>query len=74
MNVHLQTLRILGEFAQLASEWKSVQERRALLPKGALSESDENKINVFQDFFRRQLVLYRIGSLNPTELNISREK
>ena len=63
----------LGEFAQLSSEWKDVQERRARLPKNALSGSDESKINMFQESFRQQLVLYRMGSLNPTELNISRD-
>ena len=63
----------LGEFAQLASEWKDVQERRSRLPKGALSESDENKINMFQQSFRRQLVQYRMGSLEPAQLDISRD-
>lgn len=63
----------LGEFGQLTLEWKNVQERRARLPKGALSDSDENKINMFQHSFRQQLVLYSMGSLNPAELNISRD-
>jgi len=41
----------LGEFGQLTVDWKNVQERRARLPRGALSESDENKINAFQQSF-----------------------
>jgi polyhydroxyalkanoate synthesis regulator phasin len=63
----------LGEFGQLTVDWKNVQERRARLPRGALSESDENKINAFQQSFRQQLVLYSMGSLNPAEINISRD-
>jgi predicted nucleic acid-binding Zn-ribbon protein len=63
----------LGEFGQLAVEWRDVQERRARLPKGALSAGDESKISTFQQSFRQQLVLYSMGSLNPAELNISRD-
>jgi predicted nucleic acid-binding Zn-ribbon protein len=62
----------LSEFAQLAAEWKDVQERRARLPKGALSTNDENKVGTLEASFRRQLVLYKMGSVNPQELNISR--
>jgi len=63
----------LAEFAQLATDWKDVQERRARLPKGALSEKDENKVNSFQELLRQQLVLYKMGSLRPHELTISRD-
>lgn len=62
----------LSEFAQLSAEWKDVQERRTRLPKGALSPSDENKVGTLEASFRRQLVLYKMGSVNPQELNISR--
>lgn len=63
----------LAEFAQLAGDWKDVQERRARLPKGALSDADENKINAFQQIFRQQLLQYKMGSVDPRELNISRD-
>lgn len=63
----------LSEFAQLASDWKKVQERRARLPKGELSQSDENKVNMLQSSLRRQLVSYRMGSVDPQEINISRD-
>jgi len=54
-----------------ASEWKDVQERRAKLPKGALSERDEQKLDALQDSFHRQLVLYRMGSVTVNDLRIS---
>lgn len=63
----------LAEFAQLAGDWKDVQERRARLPKGALSGADENKINAFEQIFRQQLLQYKMGSVDPRELNISRD-
>jgi predicted nucleic acid-binding Zn-ribbon protein len=62
----------LSEFAQLAADWKDVQERKGKLPRGALSSNDENKVNMLGESFRRQLVLYKMGSVNPQELNISR--
>lgn len=62
----------LSEFAQLSMEWQKVQERRARLPKGALSEGDEHKLNALEQSFREQLTLYKMGSVNPRELNISR--
>lgn len=61
----------MSELAQLASEWKDVQERRAKLPKGALSERDEQKLSALQDSFQRQLVLYRMGSVTVNDLRIS---
>ncbi len=63
----------LGEFAQLAAEWKDVQERRSRLPRGALSHGDENKIKMFQQTFTDQLVLYKMGSLDPSEVGVSRD-
>ena len=62
----------ISEFAQLSSEWKNVQERRTRLPKGALSQNDENKVTALDASLQRQLVLYNMGSVNPHELNISR--
>jgi uncharacterized coiled-coil protein SlyX len=63
----------LAEFAQLSDDWKNVQERRARLPKGALSDKDENKVNSFQQLLRQQLVLYKMGSIRPNELTISHD-
>jgi hypothetical protein len=53
-------------------DWQSVQQLRARLPKGALSERDEHKLNALELSFREQLTLYKMGSVNPRELNISR--
>jgi hypothetical protein len=62
----------LAEFAQLADEWKQVQERRARLPKGALSANDENKVRALEGTFHRQLELYKMDSLEPRAVSISR--
>ena len=62
-----------SEFGQLADEWKAVLERRARLPKGALSDNDERKIAELQQAFRNQLLAYKMGSVDPNELNISRD-
>jgi predicted nucleic acid-binding Zn-ribbon protein len=60
-----------SDLAQLASEWKDVQERRAKLPKGALSDRDEHKLGALQESFQRQLVLYKMGSVTVNDLRIS---
>ena len=62
-----------SEFGQLADEWRSIQERKAKLPKGALSDRDEKKISDLQLSFRNQLIGYKMGSVDPHELNISRD-
>ncbi|MFZ0662384.1 MAG: hypothetical protein WAM66_06795 [Acidobacteriaceae bacterium] len=62
-----------SEFGQLAEEWRTVQERRARLPKGALSDQDEGKISALQQSFRDQLIDYKMGSVEPSELNISHD-
>jgi hypothetical protein len=61
----------IAEFAQLASEWLEVQERLRKLPKGALSERDQAKINTFQNSFQQQLTKYKMGSLAVGEVKIS---
>jgi predicted nucleic acid-binding Zn-ribbon protein len=61
----------MSDLAQLASEWKNVQERQARLPKGALSQRDEQKLGALQNSFRRQLWLYKMGSVDVSELKIS---
>jgi hypothetical protein len=61
----------MSDLAQLANDWKDVQERRAKLPKGALSASDEQKLGNLQSSFHRQLVLYRMGSVAVSDLRIS---
>ena len=43
------------------------------LPKGALSDRDEKKISDLQLSFRNQLIGYKMGSVDPHELNISRD-
>lgn len=61
----------IAELAQLASEWLDVQERLRKLPKGALSERDEAKINMLQNSFQHQLTRYKMGSLAVAEVRIS---
>jgi hypothetical protein len=61
----------MSDLAQLASEWKAVQERQARLPKGALSQRDEQKLGALQNSFQRQLGLYEMGSIAITDLRIS---
>jgi hypothetical protein len=61
----------MGELAQLSSEWLDVQERLRKLPKGALSERDEKKITTLQEVFQEQLILYKMGSLEVSEVKIS---
>jgi len=61
----------MSDLAQLANEWKEVQDRQARLPKGALSKQDEQKLSALQNSFQRQLGLYRMGSVTVSELNIS---
>jgi hypothetical protein len=43
----------IAELAQLASEWLDVQERLNALPKGALSQRDQQKLSMLQDSFHR---------------------
>ena len=61
----------MSDLAQLASEWKAAQERQARLPKGALSQRDEQKLAGLQNSFRRQLGLYKMGSVTVSDLKIS---
>jgi hypothetical protein len=69
--VQLEFADSMSDLAQLASDWREVQERRARLPKGALSESDERKLGNFQSAFHRQLIMYRMGSVSVNDLRIS---
>ena len=61
----------VAELAQLSSDWKAVQDRRARLPKGALSNDDEKKIETLQTSFRSQLALYKMGSVDAQKLTLS---
>lgn len=61
----------IAELAQLASEWLDVQERLKKVPKGALSENDEAKINQMQTSFQDQLTEYKLGSLAVGGVTIS---
>ena len=61
----------IAELAQLASEWLDVQERLKKLPRGALSENDEAKINLMQTSFQNQLAEYKMGSLAVSGVTIS---
>ena len=63
----------MSDLAQLASDWKDVQGRRDKLPKGALSQRDEQKLGALQTSFQRQLSLYKLGSVTVSDLNISHD-
>jgi hypothetical protein len=62
----------LAEFAQLAEEWKQVEERRLRLPKGSLSDNDQNKVAALETSIKNQLGFYHMESLDPKAVNISR--
>jgi hypothetical protein len=62
----------MAEFSQLADDWKSVQERRGRLPKGSLSDGDQEKVTTLETSFRGQLRLYHMESLDPNAVTISR--
>lgn len=61
----------MAELAELTSEWLEVQERLKALPKGALSERDQEKLSTLQDSFHQQLAQYKMGSLDVAEVTIS---
>jgi len=61
----------IAELAQLASEWLEVQERLNALPKGALSDRDQQKLMTLQNSFHQQLTQYKMGSLDVAEVKIS---
>lgn len=61
----------LAEFAGLASEWLDVQGRLQALPKGALSDRDQQKLSMLQESFHTQLTKYKMGSLDVSEVKIS---
>ena len=63
---------VLATFANLSDEWNSAMARKARLPKGALSENDEKKLNELQTIFQRQLRSYGFGSSDESRVTISR--
>ncbi|MGA9188180.1 MAG: hypothetical protein WB014_06370 [Methanosarcina sp.] len=50
------------KFYNLASDWKSILERKKLLPKDTLSKSDLNKIKRLESLFNEQLEAYGFSS------------
>lgn len=63
----------LDRFSDLSSEWKSIQERRIQLPKGDLSKSDKEKLDILRKLFIEQVKLYDLSSINPDSLQISED-
>lgn len=61
----------MAELAQLASEWLEIQERLNVLPKGALSDRDQQKLSAMENSFHQQLKQYKMGSLDVAEVKIS---
>ena len=63
----------LDRFSDLASEWKSIQERKSELPKKGLSQSDKDKLNRLQRSFIEQVKQYGLSSVKPDSLEISED-
>lgn len=61
----------LGEFMELATEWRGIETERAELPKGDLTEGDLQKLRVFQDIFVSQIAEFGVESVRPREITIS---
>ena len=61
----------MAELAELASEWLDVQERLKKLPKGVLSERDLKKLSDWQTSFQQQLIRYKMGSLDVSDVKLS---
>ena len=63
----------LDRFSDLASEWKSIQERKSELPTKGLSPSDKDKLNRLQRSFIEQVKQYSLSSVKPDSLEISED-
>ena len=63
----------LDRFSDLASEWKSIQERKAELPTKGLSQSDKYKLDILQKLFIEQVTQYGLTSVKPDLLRISED-
>lgn len=63
----------LDRFSDLASEWKSIQERKAELPTKGMSQSDKYKLDILQKLFIEQVTQYGLTSVKPDLLRISED-
>jgi len=63
---------LLNSFAGLADEWSKIEIAKAELPRGNLSQSDEEKFARLQQLIREQLVEYGMTSIDPEEIGLDR--
>lgn len=63
---------LLADFSELSEQWNTIQDELSRLPGGILSDQDIQKIRSLEMIFRYQLNSYEFRSLNPDEIDISR--
>jgi hypothetical protein len=63
----------LDRLGELAAEWRVVQDKLRHFEKEDLSQSDKVKLEKLERCMIEQLHQYRLSSINPNELKISRE-
>lgn len=61
----------IGDFSDLASEWRELESERAKLPKGDLSDDDHRKLSKFQERFVDQIDQFGVESVQPQDITIS---
>jgi hypothetical protein len=64
---------VLVEFEELSQEWMAIQAEMESLPSGDLSGDDEIKLAHLERLFVEQLASYRLSSVAPASMQISRE-
>jgi hypothetical protein len=64
---------ILDAFAEHASVWKRLEERKLRLPHDNLSSEDKSKLDSVEESFKDQLEEYDVTSLRPHEVTLSRD-
>lgn len=61
----------LNGFAGLSDDWMKLQEQKASLPSGDLTDRDRQKLAEFRQIFLDQLQAYGFRSLDPNSIEIS---
>ena len=64
---------VLVDFEELSLEWIAIQAEMQSLPSGDLSGDDETKLAHLERLFTEQLASYRLSSVAPGSMQISRE-
>lgn len=61
----------MRELDELSSQWNDLQEQKANLPDGHLSEEDKGKLNKLASLLTSQLDQYDLRSLSPDDFGVS---